>query len=211
MFYHEDDVILIKYFDNGIEKHITKYTQAYLKYRKGSRGKMALSNEDLFIFTGQQFIFSISLGILFFLVQLIKLIKKSYSFLGKIIIYIYRIIFSLLIFDYQIIAISEILLHDWTRPQPLAYKMSYLWSLYIFFIVVFELVQAYSVFNTKMSSKYKSLSIEQINKLSKKKKNRRFSYDQELYFNELTEGLSKKNKVKGNTIILDSIVHFLVL
>jgi hypothetical protein len=38
----EEDVIFIKTYPNsGIEKHFTAYSHAYVKYRKGGRGKMA--------------------------------------------------------------------------------------------------------------------------------------------------------------------------
>lgn len=205
----EEDVIYIKKYDNGIEKHYTKYTHAYYKYRRGGRGKMGTSNEDIFLFTGQQFIFSILFGVFWIAIQVSKLVKKNETKVFKIIAYIFRILFSLLIFDYQIVAVAEIAIHDYSKEQPMAYKMSYIWSGLIFFIIIFEIVQAYMTFSKKQEKKYKKHTIQEINSWTEKSP--LISYDQELYYNEMTEGLSDREKTRGNTIILDSIVHFLLL
>jgi hypothetical protein len=101
-----DDVVSVKTFENGLEQHFTEHSYNYARYRRGARGKLALSNEDMFIFTGQTFIFSLLLGILWIIVQILKLNKLTHLTASRVIIYVFRILFSLLIFDYQIIAVT---------------------------------------------------------------------------------------------------------
>lgn len=119
---------------------------------------------------------------------MLKLAKQSRTKGFKVIVYIFRILFSLLIFDCQIVAVAEIAIHDYSREQPMAYKMSYIWSGFLFFIITYEIVQAYMTFNKKKSKKYRKHTIQKLNTGDTTV----FSYDQELYFNEMTEGLNKK-------------------
>jgi hypothetical protein len=80
-------------------------------------------------------------------------------------------------------------------------------------IIATEVIQAYMTFNKKSTRYYRRLTIEQMGKSSASQiqDEPAFSYDQVAFYQELTEGLHISQIKSGNTMLLDSIVHFLVL
>jgi membrane-bound metal-dependent hydrolase YbcI (DUF457 family) len=200
----EDVIYKNVYNDGEIEKHYTKWSYAYLKYRRGHRGNVGQENEDMFIFTGQNFVVSILFVILWIVKQILITKKLSHSKFAKVLITIFRTLFSMVMFDIQMIAVTQIAIHDFSRDQPSIYRVSYVCSAFVLVIIVFEICSAYCTLSLMSSQQLRKLKVEDMPKDL-------VSYDQALLFEEMAEGLSNSSARRGNTMMLDSVVHFLFI
>jgi hypothetical protein len=102
------------------------------------------------------------------------------------------------------IAVTQIAIHDFSRDQPAIYRISYLFSAFVMAIIVFEICSAYFTLSLMSSKGMRKLKGEEMPK-------ELVSYDQALLLEEMTEGLSKSSAKRGNTMMLDSLVHFLAI
>ena len=103
---------------------------AYLRLRRGKRGRFVDTNSDLFIFTGQNYLIVILIFVLFFLMKVIECCvsrPNSKHFLLKIISHGYQILFSTFFFDYQLISFTELAIVDVKRLEHRPAKFSFSW------------------------------------------------------------------------------------
>lgn len=123
---------------------ITDEYYAFLNYRRGSRGRMAILNEEIFIITSQNGIIS---GLLIFFWVTTQFLNKfcETSTVTKIFGKITRLGMAIFFIKFIFIAVSELAIHDVVRPQPFKFRLSWVLSLVILQIYLIELIRAYNV------------------------------------------------------------------
>lgn len=126
---------------------------SYLKYRHGSRGKLAIQNQDIFIVWGQNGLLSV-LVIFLWLIVLIFRMGSRRGCLPKLLTQISRLLTSIFFIKFCFIAISELALHDVTKPQESKYLVSYAISLIILMIYTIELIWGFYVLGKKYTQEH---------------------------------------------------------
>lgn len=152
-------------YERGMVKYFNKDGDDYLKYRRGARGKIGNSNEDIFMFSGQTFIFSLILIILWITKLILVATKKTNHLVSKIVIFAFRTLFSISIFDIQFFAISEVAIVDISKKFNGKITFSYLFSLTVLTMLTYEFVNILTLFIAISKKRFKKTtkSIETMN------------------------------------------------
>ena len=115
---------------------------AFVRYRKSTRLKLIKNNQDMYIASGQNWLFALLVIFTYCSVWLLQLgLKKATAI--RVYIKIQRIILQSFFIKFQFITFTELALHDITIEQPLKYKLSYALSIIFQQIVVIEIIRAY--------------------------------------------------------------------
>ena len=114
----------------------------FLRYRRGSRGKVGIKNEEMFIIFGQNAVISVLIILLWILVRVFKFGKMKATF-PTILSKVYYILISAFFIQFQFICTAELAFHDMTRLQPWYMQVSFGISWVIYGILVLELVRAW--------------------------------------------------------------------
>lgn len=184
-------------------KYYNQDGDLYLLNRRGTRGKIGNSNEEMFIFQGQTFIFSVILIFLWITKLVLVKLGKTKNIFAKVTIFIFRTLFSLAIFDIEFFSITEVAMVDFTKVTSNVVRCSYVTSLVIIVMLTYEFCNVLSLMN--YLSKYKiSRKIKSIDKLN-------LNYDEILFLDEMTGGLDFTFAVQGNPIIVESFIHILFI
>ena len=133
----------------------------YLLIKRGSRGKIAESNGDIFIVSGQNFVISLLVLVLWVSFKLLGWCTKQKGGRAmKCLVFAYQVIFGLMFFDYQMICMTEVAFFDYSNLG----KHS--------FVPVLSLVMSYCVVLLVAREYYKG--IELLGRISRKspKKNK---------------------------------------
>ena len=117
---------------------------AYQLRLRGTRGKMTGSNEDIFIASGQNFIYSIMV-VVFWAVKGVMECTMSYNnrYLA-VASAVYQTLMGLVFFDFQLICANEISMFDYSkiRQTPWRFVLSMLLSMLTMVQIVYEYHQA---------------------------------------------------------------------
>lgn len=117
----------------------------YIQYRRGSRGKMAVKNEDVFILFGQNGLLSWILIILYIVIMGGGVGDKKVGAFAKLFTKLTRLLVGAFFIKFLFICFSEIGLHDITVAQPILYRISYFTSMFTLNIYIFDMTYAYFV------------------------------------------------------------------
>lgn len=129
--------------------------------------------------------------------------RKTKNIFSKIVIFLYRTLFSIAIFDIEFFAVTEVAFVDITRVEDNVIRFSYITSLMILMMLTYEFCNIISVMNNLSKLKI-SRKIKAFDKLS-------LNYDEILFLEEMTGGLNFRFAVQGNPIIAESYLHLLII
>jgi hypothetical protein len=158
----------------------------FTKYRRGSRGKMATKNEDMFIVWGQNGLLAWLLIIFYTVVMVGRVGFVSRGTFAKIFTKITRILVGAFFIKFLFITLAEIGLHDIGVPQPFVYKLSYLTSVLTLNVYIIDMLYAYEVIKRGYSEK-QALEADFMDQFT---------------YNIYTLGLKEKEKQRGNTFLV---------
>jgi hypothetical protein len=123
----------------------------FTKYRRGSRGKMAIRNEDLFIVWGQNGLLAWLLILFYFITMGCRVGFNKTGTFAKIFTQLTRILVGAFFIKFLFVTFAEIGLHDMGVPQPTVYRISYLTSMLTLNIYIIDMLFAYQVIQKKYS------------------------------------------------------------
>jgi len=171
----------------------------YLEFTSGQKGKITKNNSEIFLLTGQNMIFSLIFIGSWLILQIMTCFNLQKNFLAKMLICLFRLIFSIFYFDFQMICAAEIGGHDIKKDQPKHLYMSYFVSSCVLFIIVHDLMDAFIILKRR-TLKSNRVRIDA-------KKDFSTSLTLELY----NEGMSTTAKEKMPYWILIEKIRFLSL
>lgn len=184
-FYYYEDAKATNTYDDDF--------YSFLKYRRGSRGRLAQANVDLFMIHGQNGIIACILIFAQFLVYFVKT-KKSENKCVHIMIKISRLILSIFFIRFWFLSFVELAIHDISKPQPWTFILSYLLSITVMFLYTVEITRAYIIVN-------KGLSQKEIKKLD---------YEDQWLHDDWTIDLNPTEKFNGNLYMVRDRIRWMI-
>ena len=118
---------------------------AYLTRPRGSRGKMTTSNSEIYLGSGQNFIISCTIILLWILLKSLgRCLEKKSKILGFL-AFFYQVLIGLTFFDYQLICVNEISMFDYStlRKTTPKFNLSLFLSLWIMGLIMSEFFQGF--------------------------------------------------------------------
>ena len=145
-----------------------KDVDAYQLNLRGSRGKITTSNRDVFIGSGQNFLFSVLILLAWIVKQILEYSlggtnNKALNFVSGL----YQLLIGLVFFDYQMICLTEISMFDYSRILETSSKflVSLLISIFMMAQILGEYFQAFRIIELKQKEeKSKEKEIEKSEK-----------------------------------------------
>ena len=125
----------------------------YILYRNGSRGKMAVKNEDVFIIWGQNALMSWVLIIAAFFVLIVGVGYKKEGTIAKLTTKLYMLCITAFFIKFMFVSFTELGLHNVIITQPWYYRVSYITSLVVINIYVFEILMVWQIVKLKITEK----------------------------------------------------------
>ena len=120
---------------------------AYQTIPRGTRGKITTENSEIFIASGQNFLFSISIITSWLVMKLLEGCSGPKSSVLNWVTFFYQTLFGIFFFDFQLICSAEIGMMDFTggKGVKLKFLLSYFLSLILTTLVSVEFLQASSL------------------------------------------------------------------
>lgn len=205
---------------------------AYQEYRSGKRDKVTTSNEDIFIFQGINFVYSLFLTLTFPLVLVLSCFtcdSRVYKVVKNITNGFHFFILGTFFFDFQLLVVNGVSIHDFKRNQPFKFRFSYIISLTILTMMLYYLNTSYNLLlrksegalMRKIEKKMKKKDKEKMEKTGKKPKGKtgkdkkkqkeKVDYKDYLILRFFTEELNNSAIKRGSkAVLLDNYRFFAI-
>ena len=176
-------------------------SNAYLLIPRGSRGKITTENSEIFIASGQNFLFSCLIVTSWIFMKFLELCLSPKNKVLEWVSFIYQMLIGMMFFDYQLICSAEVSMFDYSRAAkiPLKFKVSYFFSQFIIFLIAIEFIQAYKLVKFDLFNLIKQRMKEKKKELKEKdrEKDKKDLEKNQVDFEAEIEGLeiSPENKI----------------
>ena len=195
---------------------------AHVELPRGRRGKLTNQNEDLFIFTGQNFFISLTTLIFYVLMKILERCLQTKNRVLIVITYCYQILISILFYDFQLICLTELAFADPKKlgSHSIKFIISWFASLAIVTITVREQIQGFMLMRSTTLQMTKTKKINKKiknNNMGQKVKNNninnnKLTFNDEMVIEKFSQGLA--TGVDGLTMlfnVIDSVRFTLML
>lgn len=154
----------------------------YETYRRGSRGKVGQERAEVFLIEGETGTVAFITIILWLVTIIVGPRCSPKNKCMSIVNYIYLLLFNIFYFDFEFVAVSELAFHEINTTQPFYLNLSYVMSVFMINILVFESLNSFVLFN-----KLKKLDGS---KAALKKYKESLGYLDEQLFDKYCEGMN---------------------
>ena len=179
---------------------------AYLIKPRGTRGKITESNSNIYIGSGQNFIISCTIILLWILrTSFGCCLRKSNKFLGYL-AFLYHVLLGLMFFDFQLICVNEISMFDYStlRKSTPKFNLSLVLSFIIMGFILSELSQGFMLVS-------KNHQNETIKDRVGATETKNLSPSQKLILEKYTEGMKVEPTGEHRLFILINNLRFFVI
>ena len=124
-----------------------KDRDAYQTHLRGTRGKITINNERVFLGSGQSFIISLTILLLrLAVIPVLDCFLNKSNVCLRVVCFTYQLILGVFFYQYQIICVAEIAMIDYERIPDPQFKAGFLASLFLSMAVLILMVV--EIFNT---------------------------------------------------------------
>ena len=193
-------------------------SSAYQIIPRGSRAKMTGENGQVLLASGQNFVFSILVILLWVLMSILASCISNKSKVLKCVSFIYQTLIGLMFFDFQMISVTEVAFFDYNRIRVLDFKFTYSLILSVFnlVLILIEFLKAIILINERRRRIKESKSGEVENKrtdtLNEEEEKKRLNYNpnDEMIIEKYTESLAEGQQ-EGVLLFLNGDIRFFVI